>query len=77
MTQELDNKPIPMEIAVQLCNEIRQEAEVNWQTAAASWCFSCQQQAGGDPAKRGILRLPGNRGCHLVNQRYVTSRSMK
>ena len=69
-TQSIEN-PIPLEIAIQLCAQIRQEAEHNWYTEAAHWCWSCQQATGGDPAKRGFLRAPGNRGCILVNSRYA------
>ena len=61
---------IPLEIAIQLCAEIRKEAEQNWHTHAARWCWSCQRSSSGDPEKRGFLRAPGNRGCDLVNARY-------
>lgn len=62
---------IPFDVAVRLCEEIRQEAEVKWFTEAARWCWVCQQQTGGDPQKRGFLRAPGNRGCILVNSRFT------
>ena len=64
-------EPIPLEIALHLCEEIRIEAEIHWYTEAAKWCFMCQEETGGDLNKRGILRAPGNRGCHLVNGRYT------
>jgi hypothetical protein len=73
MIRDVQNEPIPLEIALQLCDEIRQEAEINWHTAAATWCFTCQQETGGDIARRGILRAPGNRGCYLVNNRFAAS----
>lgn len=63
--------PIPLEVAIQLCAEIRQQAEQAWQSPALRWCWSCQQSTGGDPAKRGFLRQPDNRGCILVNARYA------
>jgi hypothetical protein len=69
--------PIPFDVAAQLCANIRAEAEAHWQTAAARWCYQCQQEAGGDPAKRGILRAPGNRGCYLVNERYLLWKQTK
>ena len=62
---------IPTEIAIQLCAEIRKEAEQNWHTHAARWCWSCQQTSGGEPDQRGFLRAAGNRGCDLVNARYA------
>jgi hypothetical protein len=71
MIRDVNSEPIPLEVALELCAEIRQEAEDNWHTAAATWCFTCQQQTGGDPAKRGFLRAEANRGCYLVNNRYA------
>ena len=62
---------IPMEVALELCAAIREEAEGDWQTPAGRWCWSCQEATGGDPAKRGFLREPGNRGCILINARYA------
>ena len=64
-------EPIPIEIARKLCAEIRAEAEQDWQTPAARWCWACQEASGGDPAKCGYLSKPGNRGCILVNARYA------
>ena len=64
--------PISTDVALQLCAQIRQEAEANWHTEAARWCWACQQTTGGDPARRGFLRMPGNRGCVLVNARFAS-----
>jgi hypothetical protein len=66
--------PIPYEMAVRLCAEIRAEADRNWYTPAARWCWNCQKSAGGDPAKRGFLQKPGNRGCTLINARFAELR---
>lgn len=63
--------PIPYAVAVRLCAEIREEADRQWYTPAARWCWSCQKSTGGDPAKRGFLQKPGNRGCSLINVRYA------
>jgi len=63
--------PIPLETALQLCNEIRLKAEQKWHTPALSWCWECQQDIDGDPQKRGFTRKPGNRGCILVNSLYA------
>lgn len=62
---------IPLEIAIQLCAEIREDSERDWQTPAARWCWACRESSGGDRAQRGFLRQPGNRGCILVNARYA------
>ena len=64
--------PIPMDVALQLCAEIRQEAEDHWYTEAARWCWACQQATGGASTKRGFLRLPTNRGCMLINARFAS-----
>jgi hypothetical protein len=66
--------PIPWKVADELCLAIREQAEVNWKTAAARWCWNCQQATGGDMNKRGFMRSPGNRGCTLINARYATTR---
>jgi len=71
MKEKTRYPPIPLETALQLCDEIRLQAEQNWHTPALSWCFECQQATGGDPQKRGFLRKPDNRGCILVNTRYA------
>lgn len=62
---------IPMEIALKLCAEIRDETDKDWTTHAGRWCWACQQASGGDPDQRGFLRKPGNRGCILINARYA------
>lgn len=66
-------EPIPWIVADQLCITIREEAKQNWSTAAASWCWSCQKETGGDMNKRGFMRQPGNQGCYLINARYAES----
>lgn len=62
--------PIPLDIAIRLCTEIREETDRVWYPTPDRWCFCCQQESGGDPLKRGFLRQPGNRGCFLINTRY-------
>ena len=71
MSLNESNSPIPLEIVIQLCEDIRLATERNWNTATARWCWSCQQSSGGNPAKRGFLRQEGNRGCILINSRYA------
>ena len=66
-------EPIPWEVADQLCAAIRRDAEQNWYTAAARWCWNCREEAGGDVNKRGFMREPGNRGCYRVNARFADS----
>ncbi len=74
MNDNIITESIPWEAADQLCIDIREEAEKNWSTAAARWCWSCQKTTGGDMNKRSFMRQPGNRGCYLINERFVGSR---
>ena len=53
---------IPRDTAEHICDEIRAEAALQWYTAAARWCWTCQKAAGSDPQRRGFLTKPGNRG---------------
>ena len=71
MLETIANDAIPLETAILLCKEIRDEADRNWHTASARWCWECRQSSSGDPDMRGFLREPGNRGCILINQRYA------
>ena len=66
---------IPLEVAEQLCREIRAEADRNWHTAAARWCWSCRKSKQAD--EPGYLQKPGNRGCILINARYAQMRLAK
>ena len=71
MMNEIMINPIQLEIAIQLCDEIREEIDRIWYPSPERWCLLCQEETGGDPLKRGFLREPGNRGCILVNARYA------
>lgn len=63
--------PIPYEVALKLCEEIKAEAEIKWATASARWCYTCRDSRGDSEVKRGFMLKPGNRGCVLVNARYA------
>lgn len=65
--------PIPWDVADALCLEIREQAEKNWHTVAARWCWNCQKSTGGNMSKRGFMRQPGNRGCYLINARFAAA----
>jgi hypothetical protein len=67
--------PIPLKVATQLCSEIRREAERNWHSAEARWCWNCQKLRRGDPNQWGVLQKPGNRGCIMVNARFAQIQS--
>jgi hypothetical protein len=68
---QLPLDPIPFETAVELCAQVRAEADANWNTASAKWCYQCRQIAGNDLSQRGFLREPGNRGCIVINRKYA------
>jgi hypothetical protein len=70
-----DKSPIPYDVALKLCKEIRDEAEVRWTTASARWCYSCREARGDSVDQRGFMLKPGNRGCVLVNARYALMHS--
>ncbi len=63
-------EPIPLEVALRLCGEIREEAR----TKLLSWprlqCWGCMTFSKGEPAKM-CLGGPDGRGCNLVNARYA------
>lgn len=61
---------IPEEIALQLCNEIRQQYKGKWWSLAEMQCMGCNAATKGDMTKRCISNAPGYRGCNLVNVRY-------
>lgn len=70
-----ETSPIPLIVAEQLCAEIRAEADRNWHTAAARWCWACRKRRETDvPKQPGYLQKPGNRGCILINARYAHMR---
>lgn len=64
-------KPIPQDIAIRLCAEIRQQSAQQWYSPIARWCWLCEKMHHGDPTKMGFTRRPGNRGCTLVNAAYA------
>jgi hypothetical protein len=71
MQKQLSTQPIPFEIAVRLCDEIRKENSCMWHSVAARWCWLCENDARGDVSKMGFSRQPDNRGCPQINARYV------
>jgi hypothetical protein len=71
MGEDVFINSIPLDVAIQICSEIRKESHLNWDSPTARWCWSCQRLSEGDPQKIAYIKKPGNRGCHLVNVRYV------
>jgi hypothetical protein len=71
MQKQISILPIPLEIAVRLCDEIRKENSVDWHSVAARWCWMCENEASGDVSRMGFSRLPDNRGCSQINARFI------
>ena len=65
------NLPIPTDLAVRLCAEIRQKHNQQWDSAAARWCWSCSNQSPNQPESYGFSRQEGNLGCPLVNALFI------
>ncbi len=72
MAENFYRDDIPIQIAEKICAEIREEAHQNWDSPTARWCWSCRQSWEGDPSKVAYRTKKGNRGCHLINVRYIT-----
>jgi hypothetical protein len=70
MKNQISIQPIPAEIAIRLCVEIREENSCKWHTVAARWCWLCEKRARGDHAKMGFTRRGHNRGCPQINARF-------
>ncbi|MFB3890099.1 MAG: hypothetical protein ACE14S_11455 [Candidatus Bathyarchaeia archaeon] len=60
-------EPIPWETALELCGEIRKKKAGRLFTQ----CWGCVRFSKGEAAKMCFASRPHNRGCRLVNKRYV------
>ena len=61
---------IPKDVALRLCEEIREEKRGQWYRWTAWWCWGCETFCQGDPEKMCACSQPDNRGCAQVNARY-------
>jgi len=59
-------KPLPEDIAFQICEQIREEKGVR----LFSQCWGCVKFSKGDIKKMCFYDPPNNRGCTLVNKQY-------
>jgi hypothetical protein len=64
--------PIPKDIALQLCAEIRKEKAGKLFTQ----CWGCVKATKGNPDKMCVNSRPDYRGCAQVNARYDRSRKL-
>jgi hypothetical protein len=61
---------MPKDIALQLCNEIRQLHGGKLYTFAGMQCWGCTTFSRGDPNRMCFSSQADYRGCNLVNSRY-------
>jgi hypothetical protein len=65
---------IPTEIALKLCEEIREQNSGKWYSFNGIWCAMCHKVSRGDVTKLCFHGSPDNRGCSQVNNRYKKSK---
>jgi hypothetical protein len=63
-------EPIPNELALKLCEEIRKENRGRWYSFYGIWCTMCNKVSKGDVAKLCFCGRTDNRGCSQVNNRW-------
>jgi hypothetical protein len=61
---------IPNEIALKLCSKIQEDLRTQWYSLDYWQCVGCNILAYNEVADRCFKSASGNRGCHLLNQRY-------
>jgi len=64
------SKPIPEEIALQICDEVREHNKKKKLSFAKVQCWGCMKYSNkkGDNKHRCIFSKEDNRGCQLVNK---------
>lgn len=60
-------KPIPKEVTLKICNEIRNKYKGKWYTLTGLQCWSCVTFTKGDINKKWFSSRTDYRGCNLVN----------
>ena len=65
-----DKKPIPEEVALQICEEVRELNKKKKFSFTKVQCWGCMKysQKKNDIRHRCIFSEENNRGCHLVNK---------
>jgi len=61
---------IPKEIALSICQQVREENRGRWYSFYFWWCWGCNLFSKGDPGKLCFSSRIDNRGCGQVNKRY-------
>jgi len=63
-------KPIPKEVAINLCEQIRKQNTKKIFSLAKWQCWGCLTFTKGDPSKMCFSGKKDNRGCNLVNTAF-------
>ena len=66
----MSTHPIPKDVALRLCKEIREENRDKWFRWTAWWCWGCETFCRSDPEKMCVSNSPDYRGCAQVNARH-------
>jgi hypothetical protein len=61
---------IPIETAILICSEIRQERGKKIYSAGELQCKACMESSNGDPGKMCFTSQLDNRGCIYINQKF-------
>jgi hypothetical protein len=61
---------IPIETAILICTEIRQDRGKKIYSAGELQCKACMDSSHGDPGKMCFASKVDNRGCTYVNERF-------
>ncbi len=70
MGEQRVQRAIPREVALEICQQIRQENRGRWFSWNAWWCWGCVRFTVGEPEKLCFHNPPDYRGCAQVNRRY-------
>ena len=58
------------EVALKLCQQVREENRGRWYSFYFWWCWGCSKFSKGNPGKLCFSSRTDNRGCCQVNKRY-------
>lgn len=65
----MNEEGISKEIAVNICENIRQENRLKRISISKWWCWGCQKDAKGDMTKMCMFNEGKFNGCSLINKR--------
>lgn len=65
---------IPKDMAIKICDEIREESKNKRFSFLGYGCLGCNKFSEGKNEKMIWNKNPGNSGCYLVNARYLNEK---